>query len=1298
MRYLYIDKNNNVLRCYNLTHSAREKKYEIVFSLTLQHYRQMTKRQLYISALVVLSFSAAFLFSYFTQKSVNPEQFIALIESNLQEQERAVDAILSDQDFIAHYIQASKEKTSFLETDLGRLKEIAKHPYSLFFYHKNNLVAWTNNHVSIEPEIRNNIGHNGEKSLIDLGNGHYEVFKKNYSFPTLDSVEVIAVLPIKHDYILESDYLNNDFVASENLAKGIDISLTPTDYPIKNIDGATLCHLDIKGEITDKNSQLSLLLLYLIAFIFLGTLVNDVAKKIAADYRPWAGAAFLIIAVFGFRYFSITGDFTSAFSDLDLFARTFDTPVLNSSLGDLLINIVLLLWMMVFFHQEFQVKSFVHLSTPIRYFLTSLNYFSIMLGVLMITSVFKSLVMDSGITFDFDNVFNLNFYSFLSIVGVLLLLFALFLFTHRMVHTINQIGLERMSRMACLVLAAVAIIPVTGYTELFIPAAWLVGMSVIYIWLFDAFISSRGPTLSWLVGWLVIFAAYSSVLLYKYNTDKDILIQSQYATDLAVWQDSLAEEGLDSLRRSLLTDKKLEQYVKTPYPAMDSFDIEEKLFHRSLDKHFTKNHYLFNNYVYHYWCFSQKNKASIIKNRGDVKVKDAIKWLNRLEENGRKTQYEDLKYIINDTTNTLHYLLPLVYNKNSGDERILLLEFSRRQREASKVYTELLLDVQYKKLEHLPKYHYAIYRKGKLIEQKGKSYDITLPENFEPPAENRGNIFFGTQSEVIYEAPNDVVVMIGRDMGGMLKLISLFSYLFVLLIFTVVTLAGINYFVKVLPKPLQFDLFRKPSLRNTIQLWVIGLIITSFIAIGVVTVIYFQSSSNRYHEKRLERKVRSVLTHATMQQELDCPDPNDCPEPTDIEKMIMPFSAIHRMDINVFDKNGLLIGSSEDDIFKKEIIAPRMNPIALYALANENNAQSIQEEHIGKLEYKSAYVPLFSQSKELIAYIGLPYYSKQRELRSDVYDFMGTLLNVYVFLLLVAGVIAIFVANSITRPLSKIGDRIRQFQLEGANEPLEWKRSDELGVLIEEYNNMIEKVKDSTQQLKESEREVAWREMAKQVAHEIKNPLTPMKLSIQYLMHAYHSKTNIEPLLKRVSSTLIEQIDGLARIATEFSSFAKMPKASNANLNLNDLVASVYDLFNQNELENLELNLFLPDSQYIVHADKDQLVRVFNNLIKNAIQAVPDERLGKIDVSIFDREGMAIVRVSDNGTGISEEMREKVFYPNFTTKSSGTGLGLAMSKNIVDQAKGRIYFNTMMGQGTDFYVELPIVEVEEAVM
>ena len=307
---------------------------------------------------------------------------------------------------------------------------------------------------------------------------------------------------------------------------------------------------------------------------------------------------------------------------------------------------------------------------------------------------------------------------------------------------------------------------------------------------------------------------------------------------------------------------------------------------------------------------------------------------------------------------------------------------------------------------------------------------------------------------------------------------------------------------------------------------------------------------------------------------------------------------------------------------------------------------------------------------------------------------MSTLMNVYVFLLLIASGFAIAVANSITNPIGIIGEKLKQFKLGRRNEPLEWKNQDELGALISEYNMMIKKLEESAEMLAQSEREGAWREMAKQVAHEIKNPLTPMKLSIQYLLHAYKSNPeNAEPLLKRVTSTLIEQIDNLAQIASEFSNFAKMPRAENQKININALISSVYDLFNKGS--EMDISIHLPIEEFFVYADKNHLIRVLNNLMKNAEQSIPDEREGKIGVELYRRENVAVIKVSDNGSGIPDDKKDKVFVPNFTTKSSGTGLGLAISKNIIESVNGDIYFKTVVGEGTEFFVELPIVEINE---
>ena len=413
-------------------------------------------------------------------------------------------------------------------------------------------------------------------------------------------------------------------------------------------------------------------------------------------------------------------------------------------------------------------------------------------------------------------------------------------------------------------------------------------------------------------------------------------------------------------------------------------------------------------------------------------------------------------------------------------------------------------------------------------------------------------------------------------------------------------------------------------------------------------------------------------------------DPTFLPDPNDL-------AVIHSMDINLYDLDGNLIKLSQPEILDKGLISSKIDPVAYYNLTIEGMERFNQDEEISGLKYIAAYLPLWNKEKKVVAYMSLPYYSRQGNLRQDVSEFMGALLNVYVLLLVIAGAIALAIGNSVTKPLSTIGDKLRKVKLGETNEPLIWDNEDEIGALVTEYNKMIMELEASAQLLAQSNRESAWREMAKQVAHEIKNPLTPMKLSIQHLQKAVKSNPEeVGPLVERVSNTLLEQIDNLSHIASEFSNFAKMPKASNETLNLNNLVNSVYDLFK--ERDNVKLVLDLPNEEFQVFADKNQLMRVYNNLIKNAIQSIPEDKKGKVKISLYRKENMAVTEVADNGVGIPADKVESVFVPNFTTKSSGTGLGLAISRNIVELASGKIYFDSVVDEGTNFFVELPIVQ------
>ena len=722
-----------------------------------------------------------------------------------------------------------------------------------------------------------------------------------------------------------------------------------------------------------------------------------------------------------------------------------------------------------------------------------------------------------------------------------------------------------------------------------------------------------------------------------------------------------------------------------PFP----FQLNKKTLQKQIDEYYSNLSYLYYNYTYDVYGFDRYGNP-VIEGQEENKEQFDLEM-----ESSVPTLIDGLNFWTSDGERSA-YLMKINIPENNVS---LGLNFQRKRRDQSKVYTELLIDKPYKDLENLKNYDYAIYKNNRRIDAEGNIYGNVLSAEEMPKRGERKEIVVDGRSELIYNSEDGIVVIIGKQTEDYLKkAISLFSYIFSMFFAFILILALVNSSVKILPDSLKFYLVKKPSLKNRIQLSVIGLIIVSFIFIGFVTVWFFKSSSNDYHESRLERKTSSVKADAMHEISLIVKNNDSLYQlgQLDLEKLNItePLSRIHRMDVNLYDISGKLVSSSEEDIFNKGIVAGHMGALAFNALNKQKMSEYIQEkERIGKLVYKAAYIPLKVEGKT-IAYLGLPYYSKHSKLRSDVTIFMSTLMNVYVFLLLIASGFAIAVANSITNPIAIIGEKLKEFKLGKRNEPLEWKNQDELGALISEYNRMIKKLEESADKLAQSEREGAWREMAKQVAHEIKNPLTPMKLSIQYLLHAFKSNPeNAEPLLKRVTSTLIEQIDNLAQIASEFSNFAKMPRAENQKININTLVSSVYDLFSKGL--DMEISIKLPDEEFFVYADKNHLIRVLNNLMKNAEQAIPDDRDGKIDVFLYQRDNLAVIKVNDNGCGISEDKKDKVFVPNFTTKSSGTGLGLAISKNIIESVNGDIYFKTVVGEGTEFFVELPIVEINE---
>jgi len=1189
-------------------------------------------------------------------------QYASNLTKSLQSNEQKVAATLDDQSFIEAIFNGK-------ETDLAIIQRLSKEPFNICFYEKDSLLFWSNNTSSIlDKQLLQEIRSTDVPIFKKLSNGYFVIQKNQLSELENPSAYAVSLIPIKWEYNESLTHLPSYFEmkASEKIPAVIQVIKEETAFPVNSRMQEALFYLNADQPFKDKQVLKWVMLFYFFAFLFLGLVINKIAKSIIQENKTWMGPAFLLIVVFGLRYLSL--DWTSKFEDFQVFARTFDNP--HISVGDLLINIVLLLWVVVFIHRESKDKDFtVNFSPNTRFFLTTMNYLSVLLALLLLISVLKSLVLNSGIDFDFKNVFSLDQYSVISVFGIILLLFTQFVFSHRMMITIHKLKLNRTKRLLALGLAVLLALPIIFFIDLEVPIHVTALMSFIFVISYDLFIDIPNPGLVWLSLWVILFAGFSSSLLYKYNLDKELNQEIYIAKKMAEEKDSLAELSILELNHALDTTN-LNGLVGQSKKIADL--LATLTFNQS---------YLYTNYNYDFYCYDEFGSS----NKENPTGTTLAHW-EAIIANKQAIKAGTNLYLTDDTSGHKTYLLVQNFNKEKGSR--LIVQFKKAPRKRSKVYTNILSQQEFKGLTDLAKYNYLITKNGQPVIREGISPEEPPFMQTDKPAIH--NYVVGNKKDMVYfmyRAAENHFIILSKQRNNRFHPLSLFSFIFTFLALMVVLIAILNSRITILPDNLNFKFWNKPSLKNRIQFSTILLTLASFIIIAVVSFWFLTDSYQSYNAGRLNRKVSGVQT-ASQQYLHQAKDSLQL-----LSEYVSDLALAERIDFNLYDLDGHLIQSSEIDIFKRGVLPPQINAYAFEVLKRTSKTRSDPiEESISTEKYTSVFATLKDSKGQKVAYIGVPYANQERTLQDDVLNFMGNLVNVYVFMLILAGAISVWVANTITRPITAIGENLKELKLGISNEPLQWRTNDEIGALVTEYNRMIVKLDQSAKLLARSEREGAWREMAKQVAHEIKNPLTPMKLSIQYLQHAFKSNPdNIEPLLKRVSVTLIEQIDALAQIADEFSNFAKMPRANNQQIKLNDLVESVHDLFK--ESKNSDILLDLAEEQFYVFADKNHLMRVLNNMIKNAVEAIPDSRKGKINVSL-NRDGeTAVIKVKDNGVGIPDDMKNKVFVPNFTTKNSGTGLGLAISKNIIESVSGKIYFETEKDVGTTFFVELPIEEM-----
>jgi len=465
----------------------------------------------------------------------------------------------------------------------------------------------------------------------------------------------------------------------------------------------------------------------------------------------------------------------------------------------------------------------------------------------------------------------------------------------------------------------------------------------------------------------------------------------------------------------------------------------------------------------------------------------------------------------------------------------------------------------------------------------------------------------------------------------------------------------------------------------------VGIIVLSFLLMGCLLVYFLIRLNNLKNMDSFTERTLSVISE--MQEKYGDQDRFDRFDKSGLEEELTRLSNLFYTDLNVYSPDGKIFISSKPQVFDEGLISGRMNSKALSELTAGTQTLYFQEEKIGSYNYNSAYFSLYNDKSELLAYINLPFFSHQEDLKREVSDFLVAFMNLYVLFILLSVFISYIISRYLSAPLSLLVNRIGTVQLGKRNAKIDWNKQDEIGRLVNEYNLMIDELEKSAEKLARSERESAWREMARQVAHEIKNPLTPMKLSVQHLQKAWDEKSgDFSERIRRFSKVMSEQIDSLAHIASEFSDFAQMPAAVREDLDLIDLISSVVSMYSGIRNINLELQSGLPSA--IISGDKKQLTRVFTNLLNNAVQAIGDKEQGRILISVSKGEKCVLIHITDNGKGISDEVAGKIFLPNFTTRSGGMGLGLAIVQEIIRSMKGKVTFSSA-DSGTTFTLSLP---------
>lgn len=1155
-------------------------------------------------------------------------------------------------------------------TQFGSL--LAQDGISTYVYYKDSLVFWTSSYIPVPAYSFD------EDFLLDvvrLKNGWYRLIKYRKG-----DLLLIGLILIRNEYVISNRFLVDHFHESYGLTDDARIVTQKdvTHHEINSSDGKYLFGLLYPEEAAAKPRFMKMAgIFYFLAVLAWFLFIYLLRYLPFFRQRPLPHAMVYLAAVLLTRYAMLTWRFPRFLFKLELFnPEYFASSNWLPSLGDFIINALLLCGLILLINRNLSRLKPDFSRRMVRNALT-FTFGTVAAGAAWIVNyLVERLIFDSRISFDLANLLVLDMYSFIGFSLITLLLFTYLVVIFFFAKVMARSRVITYSRAAWMSFIPFALLGLTQLLARYPDPLRMVFPYLIYLAVLSLNYRRKSyfnfyafaPT-------ILLFTLYSTYLLFRLNDIKEKEQRQILSFKIADERDHVAEFLFLEAGEKIRKDQVVLQLL---------FDNEYR-FPPQFFERIAKNY--FSGYWSKYALVITPFSMSDYRNLDDPSRMDPeLKYYeDAIEFNGQPTASPEL-FFIDNNYGKVNYIARMEIVRQGPltvEKKIVFIEFISRIVTQVTGFPELLLDDKITKPVDIGGYSYAIYKTKKLNVSGG---DFTYPLNSDELSPVKNELFFRTirgYNHLFYQAPSGKIVVVSKKSLRWQEFLSPFAYL--LIYFSIIMFLYFVYRYLFLNdnKSLQFNF------KTRIQLSILSILLISLVVVGLGINNYVITQFNRKNKLTINEKSNSIVTELKSMVE-----ENNYPviEADYLEYLLRRLSTVFFTDINFYKSNGTLVATSRESVYNEGLLSRQMDPVAFTELSENKQSAFVHIEKIGDFEYLSAYATFRNNNNEIVGYLNLPYFLRQKELKEELASSLLALINIYSLLIAISMIVTFVIANRLTEPLTLLQEKIGQIRLGRKNERIDYRKNDEIGGLVSEYNRMIRELEQSADLLARSERESAWREMAKQVAHEVKNPLTPMKLSVQYLLKAWEDKRpDFDERLRKFRDAMIEQIETLSTIASEFSYFAKMPTAIKTELDLCEVLENCLEFYRNNEADVQVSYQHTGLQRAMVLADKDQLLRLFNNLFRNAIQSIPGDRKGELTVTLEKSEPYYVVKVRDNGSGIPEDIREKIFAPNFTTKSSGMGLGLAMSKTIVENMNGEIMYETELDMGTVFIIKIPIL-------